>query len=60
MARVSPRIALVRDGYKDRARELRRRSVERAMALPAFLSRVCGEEPLGRRAAAEDASASAR
>ena len=60
MARVSPRIALVRDGYKDRARELRRRSVERAMALPAFLSRVCGEEPLGHRAAAEDASASAR
>ncbi len=46
LARVSPRIALVRDGFRDRARELRRRSVERAMRLPGFLARVCGERAL--------------
>jgi hypothetical protein len=41
LARVSPRMALVRDGFRDRARELRRRSVERAMGLPKFLAQVC-------------------
>jgi UDP-N-acetylglucosamine:LPS N-acetylglucosamine transferase len=44
MARVSPRIALCKDGFRDRARELRARSVERAMALPGFLARVCNAE----------------
>lgn len=59
MARVSPRIALVRDGFRDRARELRRRSVERAMQLPGFLGRVCGE-PLVRRDAVRAASSQTR
>jgi len=59
MARVSPRIALVRDGFRDRARELRRRSVERAMQLPGFLARVCGE-PAVRRDAAGAASSQTR
>jgi hypothetical protein len=59
LARVSPRVALVRDGFRDRARELRRRSVERAMGLPSFLARVCGE-PLGRDARADAESAPVR
>jgi UDP-N-acetylglucosamine:LPS N-acetylglucosamine transferase len=59
MARVSPRVALVRDGFRDRARELRRQSVERAMELPDFLARVCGE-PLSPRTAVDAASAPAR
>jgi processive 1,2-diacylglycerol beta-glucosyltransferase len=58
LARLSPRVALVRDGFRDRARALRRRSVERAMELPAFLARVCGE-PLGRAARADADSAPA-
>jgi processive 1,2-diacylglycerol beta-glucosyltransferase len=44
LARVSSRVALVRDGFRDRARSLRARSVERAMGLPAFLERVAGEQ----------------
>lgn len=59
LARVSPRVALVKDGFRDRARELRRRSVERAMELPSFLARVCGE-PLGRHRNADTESAPAR
>lgn len=58
LARVSPRVALVRDGFKDRARELRRRSVERAMGLPKFLARVC-DQPLGHGASADSASTAA-
>jgi processive 1,2-diacylglycerol beta-glucosyltransferase len=58
LARVSPRMALVRDGFRDRARELRRRSVERALALPKFLARVC-DLPPSSRASADNASASA-
>jgi processive 1,2-diacylglycerol beta-glucosyltransferase len=56
LARVSPRLALVRDGFKERARELRRQSVERAMGLPKFLARVC-DQPLNRQARADSASA---
>ena len=56
MARVSPRVSLVRDGFRDRARELRRLSVERAMQLPGFLSRVCGESRLRRDAVAAASS----
>jgi processive 1,2-diacylglycerol beta-glucosyltransferase len=59
MARVSPRIALARDGFRDRARELRRRSVERAMGFPAFLARVCGDQ-LVQRSAADEAPAPGR
>jgi processive 1,2-diacylglycerol beta-glucosyltransferase len=59
LARVSPRIALARDGFRDRARELRRRSVERAMGLPGFLSRVCGE-PLSHQMPTDAASAPLR
>ncbi len=59
LARLSSRISLVRDGFRDRARELRRRSVERAMGLPSFLSRVCGE-PHPRRAAADATSSQPR
>ncbi len=59
LARVSPRISLVRDGFRDRARELRRRSVERAMALPGFLARVCGDS-LGRPATAAASSSPTR
>jgi processive 1,2-diacylglycerol beta-glucosyltransferase len=58
LARVSPRMALVRDGFRERARELRRRSVERALGLPKFLARVC-DQPLPRRASAESAAAAA-
>jgi hypothetical protein len=58
LAHVSPRMALVRDGFKDRARELRRRSVERAMGLPKFLARVC-DQPLSRQASPDSASATA-
>ncbi|HMK71963.1 MAG TPA: hypothetical protein VK454_01415 [Myxococcaceae bacterium] len=43
VARLSPRVALAQDRFRDRARDLRNRSIERAMALPAFLARVCGE-----------------
>jgi UDP-N-acetylglucosamine:LPS N-acetylglucosamine transferase len=57
MARVSPRIALAGDGFRDRARDLRRLSVERAMGLPGFLARVCGERvPLRSDTAAAAAS----
>jgi hypothetical protein len=59
LARVSPRVALVKDGFRDRARELRRRSMERAMELPSFLARACGE-PLGRHRRADTESAPAR
>jgi len=45
LVRISPRTALVRDGFRERARELRRRSVERAMGLPQFLARVCDLPP---------------
>jgi hypothetical protein len=59
LARVSSRISLVRDGFRDRARELRRLSVERAMQLPGFLARVCGE-PLSQAASAAAASSQTR
>jgi len=55
MARVSPRVALAQGGFRDRARELRARSVERAMALPAFLAKVSGEVVRPRPGAAAEA-----
>jgi len=59
LARVSPRIALASEGFRDRARELRRRSVERAMGFPGFLARVCGGQR-GQRAAPDEAAAPLR
>jgi processive 1,2-diacylglycerol beta-glucosyltransferase len=40
LAPISARLALVRDGYRERARLLRTRSVERAYQLPRFFERL--------------------
>jgi hypothetical protein len=40
LSRISARLALVRDGYRERARLLRTRSAERAYQLPRFFERL--------------------
>jgi processive 1,2-diacylglycerol beta-glucosyltransferase len=56
LARLSPRVALAQDRFRDRARGLRNRSIDRAMALPAFLAQVCGEPARPRPGAAKGAA----